>query len=250
MIICVPIKRVIDYRVSAHIRPDADAIVTAGVKHSINPFDEIALERALQERDSGLVKKVIVVAVGDADTNEILRSALAMGADEAHRIHASKTPSPFLTAQLLKLWLEKNPCDCIITGKQAIDDDANQLGQLLAGFLGWSQAMFASKVSFKKEAAVEVTREIDGGLETIVCQMPAVISADLRLAEPRLASLPAIMLAKGKPITVTDASELELSLTEKTRVFNYRTAPIRQGGKRVANLNELMQVLNEAGMEA
>lgn len=246
---CVPVKRVIDYRVHVQLKPDATGVLTNGVKHAMNPFDEIALEQALRLREQGIATEVHAVAVGDDASDETLRSALAMGADKAVRIVSNEPLQPFPLAQCFTAFVKRMDASCVLMGKQAIDDDCNQTGQLLAGLLGWSQGTFASEISFSEDcSSASVTREIDGGLETVLCQMPAVITADLRLCEPRLPSLPNIMKAKSKPIERLTFEELEVSIHNTLQVSNYRKPPLRQGGEVLPSFDALIEVLKSKGV--
>jgi len=249
MRLCVPIKRVIDYRVHVQLKPDSSGVLTQGVKHAMNPFDEIALEQALRLREQGVATEVVAVTAGDDASTDTLRTALAMGADTATRIVCDESPQPFALASLLAAFAKRIEASCVLMGKQAIDDDCNQTGQLLAGFLGWSQGTFASDLSFSDDcSSVTVTREIDGGLETIACQMPAVITADLRLCEPRLPSLPNIMKAKSKPIETITPDELGVTLQNTLSISNYRKPPARQGGEVIPSFDALMEALKSKGV--
>lgn len=249
MRLCVPIKRVIDYRVHVQLKPNSSGVLTQGVKHAINPFDEIALEQALRLREQGVASEVLVVAAGDAASDDTLRTALAMGADKAARIACDEVPQPFALAKLLAAYVKRIEASCVMMGKQAIDDDCNQTGQLLAGFLGWSQGTFASELTFSDDrSSVTVTREIDGGLETLLCQMPAVVTADLRLCEPRLPSLPNIMKAKSKPIEKLTLDDLGVTLQNTLSISNYRKPSPRQGGEVLPSFEVLMEALTSKGV--
>lgn len=246
--VLVPCKRVIDFAVRIRVRPDGSGVETQGVKHSMNPFDEIAVEEALRWKEAGNVNEVVAISCGDKQAIEVLKTALAMGVDRAAHFdtgsnHAS-TLTPQNVARILAKMAEKEKTDIIIMGKQAIDDDAGQTGQILAALLKWPQATFASKTVIDKDAmTVTVTREVDGGLETIKVKLPAVITVDLRLNEPRYATLQNIMKAKSKPLTTINAQQLGLS--EQDLKPDYLTVkveepPKRKGGVMVGSVDELL----------
>lgn len=246
MKILVGVKRVIDHNVNIRLKADGSGVETTNVKMSMNPFDEIAVEEAVRLKESGRAEEVIAVSIGPAKSEETLRTALAMGADRAILIQHDEITEPLGVAKVLKFLVEKEEIGLVLLGKQAIDDDANQTGQMLSALLDWSQATFASKIVINHEAA-EVTREVDGGLQTIQVQLPTVITADLRLNQPRFASLPNIMKAKKKPLEILAASETGIDLTPRLSVQTIREPEKRQAGVRVADVAELVDKLkNEA----
>ena len=225
----VAVKRVIDYNVKIRVKADKTGVETANVKMSMNPFDEIAVEEALRLREAGIVNEIIAVSLGVAQCQETIRTALAMGADRGVLVQTDAELQPLAVAKLLKaVILQENP-EIVIIGKQAIDDDCNQTGQMLSALLGWPQATFASKVKIS-DGHAEVTREVDGGLETVSIKLPAVITTDLRLNEPRYASLPNIMKAKKKPIATTTPEALGVDVTPRLTVLKVEEPPKRQGG--------------------
>ncbi|KAJ3414915.1 hypothetical protein HDV05_005864 [Chytridiales sp. JEL 0842] len=244
----VPVKRVVDYAVK--IRVVGGKVDTANVKHSMNPFDEIAVEEAVRLKEKKILKDITAVSIGPAKAQETLRTALAMGADNAIHIEVPEGTDvqPLQVAKLLKAIAEQEKPDLVILGKQAIDDDSNQTGQMLAGLLSWPQATFASKVEVDAAAKkVSVTREIDGGLETVAAPLPAIITSDLRLNEPRYATLPNIMKAKKKPLKKLTPAELGVDITSKLQVLEVSEPPKRVGGKKVESVDELIEKLkNEA----
>ncbi len=246
MKILVPIKRVVDYNVKVRVKSDQSGVELAGVKMSINPFDEIAVEEAVRLREAGTATEVVAVSCGTSASQETLRNALAMGADRAILVETDAELQPLAVAKLLQAVAEREQPQMVICGKQAIDDDANQTGQMLAALMGWPQATFASKVVIDG-AVVRVTREIDGGLETIELKMPALVTADLRLNEPRYATLPNIMKAKKKPLEVLAAAELGVDITPRLRHVRHAEPAARKGGVKVADVAELVNKLrNEA----
>ena len=246
MKILVPIKRVVDYNVKVRVKSDQSGVELAGVKMSINPFDEIAVEEAVRLREAGTATEVVAVSCGTSASQETLRNALAMGADRAILVETDAELQPLAVAKLLQAVAEREQPQMVICGKQAIDDDANQTGQMLAALMGWPQATFASKVVIDG-AVVKVTREIDGGLETIELKMPALVTADLRLNEPRYATLPNIMKAKKKPLDVLPAAELGVDITPRLRHVRHAEPAARKGGVKVADVAELVNKLrNEA----
>ena len=246
MKILVPVKRVVDYNVKVRVKSDQSGVELAGVKMAINPFDEIAVEEAVRLKEAGVATEVVAVSCGTTACQETLRSALAMGADRAILVDSDAELQPLAVAKLLKAVAEREQPQMVICGKQAIDDDANQTGQMLAALMGWPQATFASKVA-PGEGVVAVTREIDGGLETIELKLPAVITADLRLNEPRYATLPNIMKAKKKPLDVIVAAELGVDITPRLRHARHAEPAARKGGIKVADVAELVNKLrNEA----
>lgn len=244
MKILVPIKKVPDYQVKVKVKPDGTEIETEGIKWIVNPFDEIAVEEALRLKEAGKATEVIVVSIGTDDAATQLRYAMAMGADRGFLVKHSGYIDSDLASRVLEVIYKKENFDLVILGKQAIDSDANQTAQLLAARLSLPQACFASKVQIEDGKAI-VTREVDGGLETIKISVPCVISTDLRLNEPRYASLPGIMKAKKKPLEEIDIASLGLDLNPKVKVLRMTTPPKRQGGRKVADVAELLKVLQE-----
>ena len=246
--ILVAIKRVIDYNVRVRVRPDGAGVVTDGVKLSINPFDEIALEEAIRIRERGQADEVVAATLGPDDTQAQLRNALAMGADRAILVRTDLALEPPAVARALLALAGRESPFLVILGKQAIDDDANQTGQMLAALLGWSQGTFASKVEVGA-GELTVTREVDGGLETVALKLPAVVTTDLRLNEPRYASLPNIMKAKKKPIDDKSAADYGVDLTPHLEVLKTTEPSGRKAGVKVKDVAELVSKLkNEAGV--
>jgi electron transfer flavoprotein beta subunit len=238
----VAVKRVIDYNVKIRIKADNTGVETANVKMSMNPFDEIAVEEALRLREAGTVSEVVAVSLGVAQCQETIRTALAMGAERGILVQTDTELQPLAVAKLLKAVIQQESPEIVIIGKQAIDDDSNQTGQMLAALLGWPQATFASKIKISDSHA-EVTREVDGGLETVAIRLPAVITTDLRLNEPRYASLPNIMRAKKKPITATTPEALGVDVTPHLAVLKVEEPAKRQGGHKVGSVAELVDKL-------
>ncbi len=248
MKILVPIKRVVDYNVKIHVKPDGSGVDLANIKMSMNPFDEIAVEQAVQLKEAGDAQEIIAVSIGDKAAAETVRTALAMGADRGILITTDLMPEPLAVAKLLKAVADEEKPDLMILGKQAIDDDCNQTGQMLAALLGWAQGTFASKLKIENNHAT-VTREIDGGLQTIKIKMPAIITTDLRLNEPRYASLPNIMKAKKKEIAAKTAADYSVDITPHLDVLKTTPPPERTGGGKVESAAELVEKLkNEAGV--
>ena len=246
MKILVAIKRVLDYNIKARAKADGLGVELAGLKMAMNPFDEIALEEALRLKERGAATEVIAVSCGAIACQDTLRTALALGADRAILVSTECELQPLAVAKLLRALVAREDARLVICGKQAIDDDAGQTGQMLAALLGWSQATFASQVTLDANQAT-VTREIDGGLETIVVQMPAVITTDLRLNEPRYATLPNIMKAKKKPLETIAPDALNVDVTPRLTLVKVVEPPARAGGIRVATVSELVDKLkNEA----
>jgi electron transfer flavoprotein beta subunit len=244
--VLVPIKRVVDFNVKVRVKPDGTGVDTANVKMSMNPFDEIAVEEAVRLKEKGVATEVIAVSCGPAACQETLRTALAIGADRALLVETDAELQPLAVAKLLCAIAVKEAPQLVIMGKQAIDDDANQTGQMLAALLDWPQATFASKVDIADGRAV-VKREIDGGLETLSMPLPAVITTDLRLNEPRYATLPNIMKAKKKPLEVIKPDALGVDITSRLTTLKVVEPPKRKGGGRVADAKELVAKLrNEA----
>lgn len=244
----VPIKRVADFNARIRVRPDGTGVDLANIKMSANPFDEIALEQAVRLREAGGVSEVIAVSIGSAQCQDVLRSALALGADRAILIRSDLTLEALAIAKLLAILVRAEGIGLAILGKQAIDDDAGQTGQMLAALLGWPQATFASSVELQ-EASAKVTREVDGGLQTIEVDLPAVITADLRLNTPRFVGLPAIMKAKQKPIEERDAESCGVSLGARLCVLRTEEPPTRKAGVMVKTVADLVDKLRlEAGV--
>lgn len=246
MKVLVPVKRVVDYNVKVRVKADQTGVDLANVKMSMNPFDEIALEEAVRLKEAGFATEVVAVSCGEAACQDTLRTALAIGADRAILVETGVELQPLAVAKLLKAVCASEQPQLVICGKQAIDDDANQVGQMLSALQGWSQATFASKVSIAGGKAV-VTREIDGGLETLEILMPAVITTDLRLNEPRYATLPNIMKAKKKPLETVTPDSLGVDVAPCLTTLKVSEPPKRQGGVMVADVAELVNKLkNEA----
>ena len=242
----VAVKRVIDYNVKIRVKADNTGVETVNVKMSMNPFDEIAVEEALRLREAGIVSEVIAVSLGVAQCQETIRTALAMGADRGIHVQTDAELQPLAVAKLLKaVILQENP-EIVIIGKQAIDDDCNQTGQMLAALTGWSQGTFASKVVVG-DGSVEVTREVDGGMQTVSLKLPAIVTTDLRLNEPRYASLPNIMKAKKKPLEVKKPADYGVDPTPRLSVLKTTEPPGRKAGVMVANAAELVSRLKETG---
>jgi electron transfer flavoprotein beta subunit len=238
----VAVKRVVDYNVKVRVKADHTGVETANVKMSMNPFDEIAIEEALRLREAGTIEEVIAFSAGVQQCQETIRTALAMGADRGVLVLTDVELQPLAVAKLLKAVIEKEKPEIVIIGKQAIDDDCNQTGQMLAALLGWPQATFASKVVIGSGSA-EVTREVDGGLETIKLQLPMVVTTDLRLNEPRYASLPNIMKAKKKPIDTVTPADLGVDVTPRLITLKVEEPVKRQGGVKVGSVEELVTKL-------
>lgn len=246
MRILVPVKRVVDYNVKIRVKADQSGIELANVKMSMNPFDEIAVEEAIRLKEKGIATEVVAVTIGAKPCEETLRTALAVGVDRAIHVVTDAKIEPLVAAKLLKAVAQKEQVDLVIAGKQAIDDDANQTGQMLAALLGWPQATFASKVEISGGEAT-VTREVDGGLMTIAVTLPAVITTDLRLNEPRYAKLPDIMKARAKPLAVMSPAELGVEPTTRLSVLKVEEPLKRKGGGKVKDVAELVDKLkNEA----
>jgi electron transfer flavoprotein beta subunit len=248
MKVLVPVKRVIDFNVKARVKPDGSGVDLANVKMSMNPFDEIAVEEAIRLKEKGKVTEIVAISIGPAQASETIRTALAMGADRGILIKQEGTVEPLAVAKLLKAVVDAEKPGLVILGKQAIDDDANQTGQMLAALLNWPQGTFASKLELDGEHAT-VTREIDGGLQTVKLKMPAIITTDLRLNEPRYASLPNIMKAKKKPIDEKTAADYGVHVTPRLKVLKTSEPPGRKGGVKVSSVEDLVGKLrNEAGV--
>ncbi|MEM1344797.1 MAG: electron transfer flavoprotein subunit beta/FixA family protein [Pseudomonadota bacterium] len=252
MKVLVPVKRVIDYNVKVRVKSDGSGVDLANVKMSMNPFDEIACEEAIRLKEKGVATEIVVVSIGVAKAQETLRTALAMGADRAILIQAADTPDtdiePLAVAKLLKAVIDEEQPGLVLCGKQAIDNDMNATGQMLSALLGWSQATHASEIVIEGERA-KVTREVDGGLQTVDIKLPAIISADLRLNEPRYASLPNIMKAKKKPMATKTPADYGIDTAPRLSVVKVTEPPARQAGVKLASVEELMDKLkNEAGV--
>jgi electron transfer flavoprotein beta subunit len=242
MKVLVPVKRVVDYNVKVRVKSDQTGVETANVKMSMNPFDEIAVEEAVRLKEAGVVTEIIAVSIGVAACQETLRTALALGADRAIHVETDLETQPLGVSRVLSKLALSEDVKVVIMGKQAIDDDFNQTGQMLAAKLGWSQATFASKVEVSDNAAT-VTREIDGGLETLEVSLPAVITTDLRLNEPRYVTLPNIMKAKKKPLDKKTPDELGVDVTPTLKTVKVIEPPERSAGQKVGSIDELVDKL-------
>ena len=248
MKVLVPVKRVIDYNVKVRVKSDESGVDLANVKMSMNPFDEIAVEEAIRLKEGGTATEIVAVSIGPEKAQDQIRQALAMGADRGLLIKTDNDVEPLGVAKLLKAVVEEEKPDLVILGKQAIDDDSNQTGQMLAALLGWSQGTFASKVE-KDGDALNVTREIDGGLQTVALKMPAIVTTDLRLNEPRYASLPNIMKAKKKPLDVKEIGDYGVDVAPRLETLKVTEPPKREAGVKVESVAELVEKLkNEAGV--
>jgi electron transfer flavoprotein beta subunit len=246
MKILVPVKRVVDFNVKVRVKADGSGVETANVKMSMNPFDEIAVEEAVRLKEAGAATEIVAVSIGPAQCQETLRTALAIGADRAILVEAGADVQPLGVAKTLQKLVGREAPQLVILGKQAIDDDSNQTGQMLAALLAWPQATFASKVKIAG-AEVEVIREVDGGLETVAVKLPAVVTTDLRLNEPRYVTLPNIMKAKKKTLEVIKPQDLGVDLTPRLKTLKVEEPPKRKAGVRVKNVEELVAKLkNEA----
>ena len=250
MKILVPVKRVVDFNVKIRVKPDGSGVELANVKMSMNPFDEIAVEEAIRLKEKGQATEIIAVSVGPSKSQETIRTALAMGADRGILVETpdGAVVEPLAVAKALKSIVEAEQPGLVILGKQAIDDDSNQTGQMLAALLGWSQATFASKLVIEEGSAL-VTREVDGGLETVKIKTPAIVTTDLRLNEPRYASLPNIMKAKKKPLDIKKPEDLGVDIAPRLKVLKTSEPPARKSGVRVDSVAELVEKLKtEAGV--
>ena len=247
MKVLVTVKRVVDYNVKIRVKPDGSGVELANVKMSMNPFDEISVEEALRLKEAGKVEEVVVVSVGPAKAEETLRTALAMGADRAILVETDDAVEPLAVAKIIKGVAEAEQPGLIIVGKQAIDDDSNQTGQMLSALLGWAQATFASKIEINGDNA-NVTREVDGGLQTINVKLPAVVTSDLRLNEPRYASLPNIMKAKKKPLDKKTPADYGVDVTPRLKVVKTEEPSGRKSGVKVKSVAELVSSLKSAGV--
>jgi electron transfer flavoprotein beta subunit len=246
MKVLVPVKRVIDYNVKVRVKADNSGVELANVKMAMNPFDEIAVEQALRLKEAGGADEVVAVSIGPAQNQETIRTALAMGADRGIHIEASHDIEPLAVAKLLKAVVERENPGLVLVGKQAIDDDCNQTGQMLAALLGWAQGTFVSALEVTGDRA-KVVREVDGGLEHLEISMPAIVSVDLRLNEPRYASLPNIMKAKKKPLDSLTVDDLGVDITPRLTIVKVEEPAAREAGIKVADVKELVEKLkNEA----
>ncbi|MCP8689991.1 electron transfer flavoprotein subunit beta/FixA family protein [Marinobacterium sedimentorum] len=242
MKILVPVKRVIDYNVKVRIKSDGSGVDLNNVKMAINPFDEISVEEAVRLKEAGVATEVVVVSIGSRASQEVLRAALAIGADRAIHLQTDQELEPLAVAKCLQRVVEEERPQLVICGKQAIDDDCNQTGQMLAALLGWPQGTFASGIAPQGDL-LSVTREIDGGLETLELKLPAVVTSDLRLNEPRYASLPNIMKAKKKPLDSRPVAELGIDVAPRLNAVNHAAPAARQAGIKVADVAELVEKL-------
>ncbi len=247
MKLLVAVKRVVDYNVKVRVKADQTGVELANVKMSMNPFDEIGVEEAVRLKEAGTVDEIVAVSMGPQQCQETIRTALAMGADRGILVKTDDELQPLAVAKLLKAIVEEEKPDIVILGKQAIDDDSNQTGQMLAGLLGWAQGTFASKLVLT-DGEAEVTREIDGGLETIKLKLPAIVTTDLRLNEPRYASLPNIMKAKKKTIDVKSPGDYGVDTTPRLKTLKVEEPPKRSAGIKVADAAELVSKLREEGV--
>ena len=242
MKVLVPVKRVIDYNVKVRVKADETGVELANVKMSMNPFDEISIEEANRLKEAGTVEEVVAVSIGVQQCQETIRTALAMGADRGIHVLHDGDLEPLVVAKILKVLADKEGPSIIIVGKQAIDDDSNQTGQMLAALLGWGQATFVSKIDIDGEN-IKATREVDGGLETLTVKIPAVLTTDLRLNEPRYASLPNIMKAKKKPIDQVTPDDLGVDPSNRLQVLKVSEPPTREAGVKVSDVGELVDKL-------
>jgi electron transfer flavoprotein beta subunit len=247
MKVLVPVKRVIDFNVKVRVKSDQTAVDLANVKMSMNPFDEIAVEEAVRLKEKGTVSEIVAVSIGPAQASETLRTALAMGADRGILVKSDGEVEPLAVAKILKAIVEEEKPELVITGKQAIDDDSNQTGQMLAALLGWGQGTFAHKLELENGSA-KIEREVDGGLQTVEVKLPAVMTTDLRLNEPRYASLPNIMKAKKKPIAEKTPADYGVDVTPRLKVLKVTEPAKRGAGIKVKSVAELVDKLTEAGV--
>jgi electron transfer flavoprotein beta subunit len=246
MKILVAVKRAIDYNVKARPKSDGSGVDLANVKMSMNPFDEIAIEEAIRIQEAGQAEEIVAVSVGPKQCQETLRTALAMGADRAILVETDEEVQPLAVAKLIKALVDKEQPGLVILGKQAIDDDSNQTGQMLAGLLGWGQGTFACAVEFDGDG-LKVNREVDGGTQSLWLKLPAVVTSDLRLNEPRYVKLPNIMKAKKKPLDTFSPADLGVDITPRLKLVKVEEPPAREGGTKVADVDELVDKLrNEA----
>ena len=246
MKILVPVKRVIDYNVKPRVKSDGSGVDLANVKMSMNPFDEISVEEAIRLKEAGKAEEIIAVSVGPQKAQETLRTALAMGADRAILVVTDEEVEPLAVAKILAKIVEEEQPQLVITGKQAIDDDSNQTGQMLAALLGWGQGTFANTVELDSDSII-VKREIDGGLQTVKLNLPAVVTTDLRLNEPRYASLPNIMKAKKKPMDEKTPADYGVDISPRLTTINVTEPPVRQAGEKVEDVDALVAKLKAVG---
>ena len=249
MKVLVPVKRVIDYNVKPRVKMDGSGVDLANVKMSMNPFDEIAVEEAIRLKEKGVATEIVAVSIGEQKAQETLRTALAMGADRAILVVSETEVEPLGVAKILKAIVDEEQPGLVILGKQAIDDDSNQTGQMLAALLGRPQGTFASKVEVEGES-VKVTREVDGGLETVSLKLPAIVTTDLRLNEPRYASLPNIMKAKSKPLAQKTPADYGVDVSPRLKTLKVAEPPKRTAGVKVADVDELVAKLKALGVAA
>ena len=247
MKVLVPVKRVVDYNVKVRVKSDNTGVELANVKMSMNPFDEIAVEEAIRLKEAGTAEEIVVVSIGPQQAQETIRTGLAMGGDRGILVKTDAETEPLAVAKILKGIVEAEQPNLVIMGKQAIDDDCNQTGQMLAALLGWPQGTFASKVA-PTDGKVTVTREIDGGLETVALNLPAVVTTDLRLNEPRYASLPNIMKAKRKPIDEKAPDDFGVDMAPRVTTLKVEEPPKRQAGIKVESVGDLVEKLKEKGI--
>ena len=247
MKVLVPVKRVVDFNVKIRVKSDGSGVELANVKMSMNPFDEIAVEEAIRLKEAGKASEIVVVSIGPAQAAETIRTALAMGADRGILIRTDETVEPLAVAKLLKAVADEEKPELVVLGKQAIDDDANQTGQMLAALLGWPQATFASEVELG-DGKAKVTREVDGGLQVIEVRLPAVVTTDLRLNQPRYASLPNIMKAKKKPLDEKAAADYGVDVAPRLKVLKTEELGGRKAGVKVKDVAELVASLKSAGV--
>jgi electron transfer flavoprotein beta subunit len=248
MKILVPVKRVVDFNVKIRVKPDGSGVELANIKMSMNPFDEIAVEEAIRLKEAGTATEIVAVSIGPAQASETIRTALAMGADRGILVKADGVVEPLAVAKILKGIVDAEKPGLVILGKQAIDDDSNQTGQMLAALLGWAQGTFASKQTIEGDS-ISVIREVDGGLQTVKLKMPAIVTTDLRLNEPRYASLPNIMKAKKKPIEEKTPADFSVDIAPRLQVVKTSEPSGRKSGAKVASVAELVSKLkNEAGI--
>jgi electron transfer flavoprotein beta subunit len=247
MKILVPVKRVVDFNVKIRVKPDGSGIELANIKMSMNPFDEIAVEEAIRLKEAGKATEIVAVSIGPAQVSETIRTALAMGADRGILVKTDGAVEPLAVAKILKAIVEAEKPGLVILGKQAIDDDSNQTGQMLAALLGWAQGTFASKLAIEGDSLI-VTREVDGGLQTVKLKAPAIVTTDLRLNEPRYASLPNIMKAKKKPIEEKTPDAYGVDVKPRLEVVKTSEPPGRKSGVKVGSVGELVGKLKDAGV--
>ena len=244
MKILVPIKRVVDYNVKIKVKSDNSGVDLENVKMSMNPFDEIAVEEAVRLKEKKICNEITAISIGSAKSEETLRTALAVGADKGILVETEENVQPLEVAKILKEIINKNSPDLVLMGKQAIDDDSNQTGQMLSALLGWPQGTFASKLEIN-EKKINVTREIDGGLETLNMELPAIVTTDLRLNEPRYASLPNIMKAKQKPIEKISPGDLNIEIKQRLKTLKVTEPPKKESGIKIDSVQELLSKLHD-----